>query len=581
LKEKATPKAPAASAGATMTGAELLVKALMDEGVDTVFGYPGGVLLGIYDVLYDTPALNHILVRHEQGAAHAADGYARASGKAGVVLVTSGPGATNTVTGTATAFMDSVPLVVLTGQVASAAIGQDAFQEADIVGITRPITKHSYLVKSAAAVQATVAEAFHIATTGRPGPVLIDLPVDVMRNRATLQPRSEGRLPGYQPRGEGNPPQIEKAARLLSAAKRPVIYAGGGVISAGASEVLRRLAVKLNAPVVTTLLGLGSFPEDHPLSLGMLGMHGQWTANTAVSHCDVLLTVGARFDDRVTGRLDRFAPKARVIHIDIDPASISKVVTAHVPIVGDARCILEALNEVVLPLNTVAWCDQLARWKAAHPAVSAPSDPRLSAPEVVRQVSARVGKDCVVATDVGQNQMFTAQHWGFVRPRTLLSSGGLGTMGYGLPAAIGAALACPGQRVVCVTGDGGFQMNMQELATAVHYRLPILVVLLNNGYLGMVRQWQDLFFDKRYAHTDLEMGNPNFQTLVRSFGARAEQVKTTCEIDGAVERALMVTDRPSVLEFIVSREENVMPMVPAGAATTEMLEADLNRGGHR
>ncbi|MCK5148662.1 biosynthetic-type acetolactate synthase large subunit [bacterium] len=578
MNVKATPKAAAVSAAAAKSGAEILIQSLIDEGTDTIFGYPGGVLLGIYDVLYRTPELKHILVRHEQGAAHAADGYARVTGKPGVVLVTSGPGATNTVTGIATAYMDSVPLVVLTGQVSSTAIGQDAFQEADIVGITRPITKHSYLIRDVEKIQETIAEAFHIAATGRPGPVLIDLPVDVMRATGSYKPESCVSLPGYQPRDTGNPPQIEKAARLLSTAERPVIYAGGGVITAEASTELTLLARTLNAPVATTLLGLGAFPETDPLSLGMLGMHGQWTANTAVAECDVLLAVGARFDDRVTGRLDRFATKARVIHIDMDPASISKVITAHVPIVGHARPILSALLETVTPLNTSAWLSQIAAWKKEHPAITQPTDKRLSAPDVLRQVADIMGHDTIVATDVGQNQMFAAQYWGFTRPRTLLSSGGLGTMGYGLPAAIGAAIGRPDCPVVCITGDGGFQMNIQELATAVHYGLPVLIVLLNNGYLGMVRQWQDLFFDKRYAHTDLDPGNPDFIRLAESFGAWAKRVTMADQVRPVIEAALEVVDCPRVIEFVVSREENVMPMVPAGAATTDMLESELIKG---
>ncbi len=555
-----------------MAGSEILIQALLKEGVDTIFGYPGGVLLNAHDVLYKIPQIRHILVRHEQGATHAADGYARATGKPGVVLVTSGPGATNTVTGITTAYMDSVPLVVLTGQVPSHLIGNDAFQEADIIGMTRPITKHSYLVRDANRLQDVIRKAFHIASTGRPGPVLVDLPKDILALPGIYQRDVSVSLRGYQPVYEGYSPQIEKAAQAINEAERPLIYAGGGVVSGDAADILTRLARKGSVPVTTTLMGLGCFPEDDALSLGMVGMHGTWAANAAIMECDVLVAVGARFDDRVTGKLESFSPSSKKIHIDIDPSCISKNVRVDVPIVGHVRQVLNELVQHIKKRDRSVWLRSIEQWKNRHPLRYAWPDDRLAAPYVIQRVAEATDHDAIVVTDVGQNQMWAAQFYGYRKSRSFLSSGGLGTMGYGLPAAVGAALARPDQTVVCFTGDGGYQMNVQELATAVHYKLPIKIALLNNGYLGMVRQWQDLFFDKRYANTDIEPGNPDFIQLSESFGARAFRVSTKDQVDEAIKESLQIHDRPVVMEFLISREQNVMPMVPAGASLMDMLE---------
>ncbi len=556
----------------SMSGSEILIQSLIDEGVELVFGYPGGSVLNIYDVLYRTPKLKHILVRHEQGATHAADGYARATGKIGVVLVTSGPGATNTVTGIANAYMDSIPIVVITGQVPSAMIGNDAFQEADIIGITRPITKHSYLVKDPAQMSQTVQEAFHIASTGRPGPVLIDIPKDVQNAKAAYKRPDQPHIRGYNPTYEGHAQQIAKAAKLISQAKRPLIYAGGGVIAAEASQELRELARKGSIPVVTTILGIGAYPEDDALSLGMLGMHGTWYANMAISECDVLLAIGARFDDRVTGRLNGFSQRSKKIHVDIDPASISKNVAVDIPIVGHIKNVLPQLVEMVKKPDHHEWLETLAQWKKEHALKYVSTQDAIAPPFVIEKIAEVTRREAIVATDVGQNQMWSAQFLKTRHPRHFLTSGGLGTMGFGLPAAIGAAFGCPGKTVFCITGDGGFQMNVQELATAVKNRLPVKIAILNNGYLGMVRQWQELFFGKRYSFTPIADGNPDFVKLAESYGAAGIRITRPEDVVPALEKSMAIKDRPVVLDFIVAPEVNVMPMVPAGAALTEMME---------
>jgi acetolactate synthase-1/2/3 large subunit len=555
-----------------LTGSEILVQALLDEGVDTVFGYPGGTVIGLYDTLFRNPKLRHILVRHEQGATHAADGYARATGKPGVVLVTSGPGATNTVTGIANAYMDSIPIVVITGQVVSTMIGNDAFQEADIIGITRPITKHSYLVKKAEHLSAVVQEAFHLATTGRPGPVLIDLPKDIQATKAPYVRKEGVSIRGYNPTYEGHTQQIAKAAKLIMEAKRPLIYAGGGVILADGSGDLRTLALQGQIPVTTTLLGLGAFPEDHPLSLGMLGMHGTWAANMAITECDVVLAVGARFDDRVTGRLDAFSKDSKKIHIDIDPSCIAKNVAVDVPIVGHIKNVLPTLVSMVKKTDTAAWLERIEGWKKEHPLKYTAKPDRIMPQAVIETIAELTRHEAIVVTDVGQNQMWAAQFYKFKNPRSFLSSGGLGTMGFGLPAAIGAAFGRPDATVVCFTGDGGFQMNIQELATAVKNRLPIKIAILNNGYLGMVRQWQELFFGGRYSHTFIQEGNPDFVRLAEAYGAVGLRVVKPEDVAPAVRKALEVKDLPVVIDFIVDPEEKVMPMVPAGAPITNMME---------
>ena len=550
-----------------LTGAKILIESLRKEGVKVIFGYPGGVVLPIFDVLYDAP-LKFILTRHEQGAAHAADGYARATGKVGVCLATSGPGAANLVTGIATAYMDSIPIVAFTGQVKTNLIGSDAFQEADITGITRPITKHNYLVKDVAELAQTIKNAFHLARSGRPGPVLIDLPVDVTLAETEFHYPKETDLRGYKPTISGHPGQIKKAAKLILQSKKPVIYAGGGVILSGASAELKKLVEKTSIPVTTTLLGLGSFAEDHKLSLGMLGMHGTVYANHTIMESDLIIAVGARFDDRVTGRLDAFAPHAKIIHIDIDPSAISKNVKVDIPIVGDARNILIQLNKIVQAPQIKKWLERVDNWKKKSPLVYKKDD-KLRPQYVVEQIYELSEGKAIICTEVGQNQMWAAQFYQYTRPRTYISSGGLGTMGYGFPAAIGAQVGRPKDIVFDIAGDGSIQMNIQELATAVVNKLPVKIAILNNSYLGMVRQWQELFYKKRYSYTHL--CNPDFVRVAQAYGAHGIKVEKKKDVRKAIQKALSIKDSPVVLDFIVEKEENVFPMVPAGEAINRMI----------
>ncbi len=552
-------------------GAKILVKSLLEEKVEIVFGLPGGAIIKTYDEIIQTPALRHILVRHEAGAVHMAQGYARASGKPGVVMVTSGPGATNCVTGIADAYMDSTPIVVITGQVPVSLIGNDAFQEADIIGITRPITKHSYLVKKVDDLARTVKEAFHIASTGRPGPVLIDLPKDVQAASGAFEYPKEVHLRGYEPVLEGHPGQIRKAAELISNAKQPVLYIGGGVMHSNAAAEVIALAEKMQIPVTSTLMGLGSFPGDHPLFLGMLGMHGTWYANTALDTCDVMITIGARFDDRATGKVAEFGKQATIIHIDIDPSAISKNVRVAVPIVGDVRWVLRQLSEQVKPGDTKPWLQSIEMWKKEHPLGYRSQGAGLKPQFVLEELSRITGGDCIITTDVGQHQMWAAQYYRARRPRSFITSGGLGTMGFGYPAAIGAAFARPGEAVINISGDGSFQMNAQEIATAVEHKLPVKAAILNNGYLGMVRQWQQLFYDKRYSHTQLDITNPDFVKLADAFGCLGLRAAKREEVAPVIQRALKEPG-PVIIDFVVEKEENVFPMVPAGASNKEMIE---------
>jgi len=559
-----------------MTGAEIFVRSLVAEKVEVLFGYPGGATIGVYDALHDITDIRHVLTRHEQGAAHAAEGYAKATGKPGVVLVTSGPGATNTVTGIADAYMDSVPLVIFTGQVALHMIGNDAFQEADIAGITRPITKHNYIVRSVEDLAKTIKEAFYIATSGRPGPVLVDLPKDVMAQKAPFHYPETVTLRSYNPIVEGHEKQIKKAASIINEAKRPVLYVGGGVIQSGAAAELTAFARKLNCPVTTTLHGLGAFPETDPLSLGMLGMHGTWYSNMAVHDCDVLIAVGARFDDRVTGNVDEFAPNATIVHIDIDPAAISKNVRVDIPIVGDVKNVLESLISHVEPLDTADWREVIAVWQREHP-LRYQSGNALRAQQVFQQLAALTGGDAIVVTDVGQHQMWAAQFYTWTRPRTHVTSGGLGTMGFSLPAAMGAAFGRSDLPVISISGDGGFQMNSQELTTIVQHRLPIKIFVLNNGFLGMVRQWQELFWRRRYSH--VEITSPDFVKLAEAHGCPASRATTPEEAAAAMEKALAYSDGPVFVEFVVAQEENVYPMIPGGQSVHQMMDTPTDPDG--
>ncbi|WP_087148676.1 biosynthetic-type acetolactate synthase large subunit [Rhodohalobacter halophilus] len=559
-------------------GAEILIKTLADLGVETIFGYPGGAVLPVYDTLFDNHDLNHVLIRHEQSGTHAADGYARATGKPGVVLATSGPGGTNTVTGIATAMMDSIPLVVFTGQVPTGVIGNDAFQEADIVGITRPITKQNYLVRDVDELEHVIREAFHIATNGRPGPVLVDLPKDMLNTPARYSGMKKVEIPSFKPHIQGHGTQIAKAAEMLSEAKKPLIYVGGGAILGEAWEEVTAFAERLNIPVTTTLMGLGAFPESKPQSLGMLGMHGTWAANMAMTECDVLLAVGARFDDRVTGRLDGFSQKSRKIHIDIDPSCIGKNVPVEVPIVGDVKHVIPAIDKLAGPPDTTDWWDTIHTWQREHPLKVPKADNCIYPQHMVKMISEVTGGNAIVVTDVGQHQMWAAQHYRFNHPRSWISSGGLGTMGFGFPAAMGAALACPDREVVCITGDGGFQMLSCELATAVEYNIPVKIALMNNNCLGMVRQWQQLFYGNRTSYSVFGSNNPDFVKMAECYGAVGMRATTPAEMQQVLNDAMKIKDKPVLMDLRVVETENCYPMVPAGAALNEMVESDEECG---
>lgn len=559
-----------------MTGAQAVLESLKREGVDVIFGLPGGVLLPLYDAIYQSE-IRHILVRHEQGAAHMADGYARATGKVGVCIATSGPGATNLVTGIANAYMDSVPMVAITGQVNTSLIGKDAFQEADITGITLPITKHNYLLRSAKDISRVFREAFYIARSGRPGPVLIDLPRDVTVEEVQFT-WPEVNLPGYHPSTKVHEMQIKKAAKALMEAKRPVIYAGGGVRYALAHRELFDLATKINVPVATTLMGIGCFPEDNSLSLGMLGMHGTKYANYAVQESDLLMAVGARFDDRVTGKIASFAPHARIIHIDMDPAEIGKNVRVDIPMVGDAKNALAALIKEVGPKPRSAWNERVEAWKKDHPLKYVP-DMNIIKPQFVIEKLCELAPDAIITTEVGQNQMWAAQFFVHRDPQKFISSGGLGTMGYGFPAAIGAKVGHPECEVIDIAGDGSFLMNSQELATAVVNDIPVKVAILNNGCLGMVRQWQELFFEKRYSATILGRTSPDFVKLAEAYGAVGLRASRPSEVEPVI-RAALASDRPTIMDFIVNPAEKVSPMVPAGSPLSEILELEWCEEAH-
>lgn len=559
-----------------LTGAQILLESLKKEGVDVLFGYPGGAVIDIYDELPRHPELKHVLVRHEQGAVHAADGYARASGKVGCCLVTSGPGATNTVTGIATAYCDSIPLVVFTGQVPTQLIGNDAFQEVDIVGITRPCTKHNFLVKDVRNLAKTIRQAFYLARSGRPGPVLVDLPKDIMQARTEFVWPEDIFMRSYNPTYKPNLNQLRRTAEELAKARKPIILAGGGVIMANASEVLCELAHELNIPVATTLMGLGAFPANGDLWLGMVGMHGTYAANMSINHADLLVCVGARFDDRVTGRLQDFASHARIVHIDIDPTSIRKNVEVDVPVVGDCRQALEGILEICRAKMAdtgwsgmhADWLQTVHEWKANHP-LAYNKNGHIKPQQVIETMYSITKGDAIIATEVGQNQMWAAQFYTFTKPRTLLTSGGLGTMGYGFPAAIGAQFAFPDKLVINVAGDGSIQMNIQELATVVQNKIPVKVVILNNGHLGMVRQWQELFYNRNYSHTNME-AQPDFVKLAEAYGAEGYRISKPEELEDVLRKAL-TSPNPAFIDVMVEREENVYPMVPAGAALDEML----------
>jgi len=560
-------------------GTQALMKCLEEQNVEVIFGFPGGAVIDIYDALMDNDKITHVLVRHEQAAVHAADAYARVKGDVGVALATSGPGATNTVTGIASAYADSIPIVVLTGNVPTALIGNDAFQEVDIVGITRPCTKHNYLVKNPEDLIPTIREAFHIARTGRPGPVLVDLPKDVVNAMVEYTEPKAVKMRSYKPTYEPHPGQIDKACRAILKAKKPVLYVGGGVIASKAHEELTELAKKLNIPVTMTLMGLGGFPGTDSLSMGMLGMHGTYYANMAVAQSDVLIAVGARFDDRVTGRIDAFAPHATIIHIDIDPTSISKNVRVDIPIVADCKHALTAMNAwfdrsdkfdaKAIEEKHKPWQDDIREWKNRHPLGYVEETDIIKPQFVVQKLHELTNGDAIISTEVGQNQMWAAQFYHFNKPRAFLTSGGLGVMGYGFPAAIGAQMAAPGRTVIDIAGDGSLQMNIQELATARQYKLPVKIAILNNSYLGMVRQWQELFYDKKYSSTDISVA-PDFVKVAEAYGAVGLRATKPSEVEPVIKEAL-ATNNTVIMDFVISREEGVYPMVPAGKATTEML----------
>jgi acetolactate synthase I/II/III large subunit len=557
-----------------LTGAQIMMQVLKEEGVDTIFGFPGGSVIDIYDELERTD-IRHILVRHEQGAVHAADGYARASGKVGVCLVTSGPGATNTVTGIASAYMDSIPIVVISGQVPTHLIGNDAFQEVDIVGITRPCTKHSYLVSKTGDLSRIIKEAFYLARSGRPGPVLIDIPKNLVNQRIDYNGTEPVNLKSYNPTYDPNTKQLKKTVELIEKARRPLIFAGGGVILSKASVELTEFARKTQIPVTTSLMGLGAFPATDPLWLGMIGMHGTYRANMCTGACDLLISIGVRFDDRVTGKTDAFAAQAKIVHIDIDPTSIRKNIPVFIPIVGDCKISLGHLNRLTdsVDLNNISkkrvkWFDQIKQWKDTNPLAYKQED--IIKPQYVIEKLYELTKGkAIITTEVGQNQMWAAQYYHFDQPGHFITSGGLGCMGFGLPAAIGAQVACPDKLVVDIAGDGSIQMNIQEMATAVQYSLPVKIVILNNGYLGMVRQWQELFYEKRYASTLMEH-TPDFVKLAEAYGALGLSATKPDEVESVLAEGLS-SHKTVIMDFLVEKEENVYPMVPAGAPITEML----------
>jgi len=558
-----------------LRGSEAVLRVLTEQGVEVVFGIPGGQIIPIYDSLWGYRELRHVLCRHEQGAALAAEGYARASGKVGVCFATSGPGATNLVTGIANAMMDSIPLVAITGQVRTAAIGRDSFQEADVTGITLPITKHSRLVRDPNELIDTLREAFYVAATGRPGPVLVDIPSDVSLSTIRWHEPGTLDLPGYRPINEGNMRMVKRAAEVIRAAKKPILYVGGGAIGANAAEEVRELARRLNAYVVNTLLGKGAYPETDRQSLGMPGMHGTYYANHALHHCDLMIALGARFDDRVTGDLSGFAPEAKVVHVDADRAEINKNREATVPIVGDVKTVLQQLLPLVAPRDRGVWEDELDAVREAHPLSyeHPPAEQGIAPQYIVEQLFEVTGGDAVIATDVGQHQMWAAQHYRCRHPRQFLSSGGLGAMGYGFPAAIGAQVACPDQPVFDIAGDGSIQMNIQELATACIERLPVKVLVFNNGWLGMVRQWQELLYEHRYSGTSL-VGNPDFVKVAEAYGGVGRRVERAEEVREALEWSLTITDRPCFLDLRVAAEANVFPMIKAGGRFEEIWETD-------
>lgn len=561
-----------------MNGARIMLECLKKEGVTTIFGYPGGTVINIYDELFSFKEIRHILPRHEQAGTHAADGYARATGKVGVALATSGPGATNTVTGIATAYMDSIPMVIITGQVPTPLIGNDAFQEVDIIGITRPCTKHSFLIRDVKDIAMIMKKAFFIARSGRPGPVLVDFPKDIQVAQTEFAYPETVEIRSYKPNLEGHPRQVEKAFKMILESHKPVLYVGGGVVLGDAADPLTVLARRLNIPVTTTLMGLGSFPGDDTLSLGMLGMHGAYCANMAMTNSDLIIAVGSRFDDRVTGKLATFAPHARIIHIDVDPTSIKKNVRVDLPIVGDVKDVLvklikqaeksrDKVNEHVAA--TTAWHEEIAGWKGKHPISYKNSSTIIKPQFVIQKLRELSDDDAIISTDVGQHQMWTAQFFQFNRPRTLLTSGGLGTMGYGLPAAMGAQAAFPDRQVITICGDGGVQMNIQEMATLVQNKLPVKIVILNNNFLGMVRQWQELFFDKRYSQTCLELPI-DYVKLADAYGAKGFLATKPDEVEKVIRQGFSEPG-PVIMEFKVAREEKVLPMVPAGASLNEMV----------
>jgi acetolactate synthase-1/2/3 large subunit len=552
-----------------MTGAQIICESLVKEGVEVIFGILGGALLPLYDTLPQYPQLRHILVRHEQGAAHAADGYARATGKVGVCFATSGPGATNLVTGIANAHLDSVQMVAITGQVARPFIGKDAFQEIDITGITLPITKHNYLAMDAASLPGIMKEAFYLASTGRPGPVLIDLPRDVQQEQAEFNYPNKVNLPQYKPTLQGHPAQIKKAAKLIAESQRPLIIAGRGIIISKAYAELKGLAEKAQIPVVTTLLGTSCFPESHALSYGMLGMHGMAYANMAVDAADLIIAIGMRFDDRATAKVSGFAPHAHIIHIDIDPAEIGKNVRVDIPIVGDAKSVLGELNKLVDKTKHIDWIRKLDEWRKEHPSLSIRDGASLLPQYVVRQIYEATKGDAIIVTGVGQHQMWAAQHYWYDKPNTFISSGGLGTMGFGLPAAMGAKVGCPDSTVWCIDGDGSFQMTIQELGTIAQEKVGVKIAIIHNSYLGMVRQWQELFYGRRYVATPLS--SPDFVKIAEAYGIPALRVDCREDVAPAIQKA-MAEPGPFLIDFIVEPEENVYPMVPPGAALAEVLE---------